>query len=128
MGTVVLVTGCAPTFALMANSDGDLQRCEPNAGSVMAWGYVGQQASLNDCVRAYEEAGYWRVSKPPRKKKRRYEPDAAPVAVRREEPVPEPTLLDGGALAPACTAKQRLEMVHAGLSDSAIARACEDKP
>lgn len=61
----VTAIGCvrAPMFVLMRNDQGDLQRCEANAGQAAAWGPYGAKKSIADCVDAYEQAGYRRVRK-----------------------------------------------------------------
>ncbi len=59
-----VIIGCAGgRTVLLKNKKGDIQRCEVSAGDAQRTGVIGRDITINNCIKAYEEAGYIQLSK-----------------------------------------------------------------
>jgi hypothetical protein len=53
--------GCTGQVALLKNEKGELARCEVTQGEAMWSGVIVRDMTLQNCVSAYEKAGYKRL-------------------------------------------------------------------
>lgn len=58
------MTGCAGRMALLRNpKTGEMARCEVTAGEAFMTGAINSRMTFNNCIRAYEDAGFERMRK-----------------------------------------------------------------